>query len=423
MVYRYIILPSLQIQNIEIANSLLERAERRVPAHGVAMKTGKSIGIIGAGIGGLTAAIALRNRGFHVTVFEQASHLREVGAGLTLSPNASLVLEALGLKEQLESLDGPTPHLGTLDYRTGRILDFDERDLSAYRSRYGALTRQVHRADLHNVLSGAVDRDVVQLGHKLADIVERADGVDLTFENGRTAQFDAVIGCDGLKSVVRERLFAKEPALFTGFVAWRGLVKASGAALPDMVPHFGVYPSPDKLFIRYPVRGGALINYVAIARKADFHSESWNVKAEVSDVEAEFAGWHEDVTDLIRSTPKDSCMCWAIYTRQPLDRWTSDRVALLGDAAHPMTPFFGMGAAMAIEDAYILARCFEADDNDWPHALKRYESARMERGNHMQRISLARADDYMSRSKAHRNQKPGAGLGDSMDYNPLTAPI
>ena len=358
-----------------------------------------------------------------MTVFERASELGEVGAGLTVSPNAALVLAELGLKVAFEGLDPPTPHLGALHWKTGKVLSYEERDLEEYRSRFGALTRQVHRADLHRLLSNALEKDVIRLGHDLVDIEERANDVCLTFADGATASAEAVIACDGLKSYVRTSVFSPEPASFTGFVAWRGLVKARHLPGLSLDPHFATYPSPDKLFVRYPVRSGTLINYVAIARKKDFLAEGWNYNAQVADVIAEFSDWHRDVVRIIEHTPPGECKCWALYTRKPLTSWTLGLIGLLGDAAHPMTPFFGMGAAMAIEDAWILARCFSACDDDWGEALRRYEAARLDRGNQMQAISLERAEIYMSNKSEDRQQAPRAGLEAMQHYNPVTALI
>lgn len=387
------------------------------------MNAEPSIAIIGAGIGGLSAAAALQQRGFVVTVFEQAEALGEVGAGLTISANAALALGGLGLTAAFETLEPPTPSLGVLDWQTGARLSYEVRDLAAYKQRFGALTRHVHRADLHALLAAAAGRDSVHAGHALTGLEETADGVQLTFANGHTARFDLVIACDGLKSVVRQRHFASGEALFSGFVAWRGLVDRTRVPQVSLDPHFATYPTADRMFARYPVRGGALVNYVAIARKPDFRTESWTVQAEVGDVLAGFDGWNEDVLALIAATPADRCMCWALYTRQPLDCWTTARVALLGDAAHPMTPFYGMGAAMAIEDAYVLARCLDAERGDPAQGLARYQTARLARGNMMLQISLAKAEEYMGVDPADRQKLPGDGLADIMSYNPLTAPI
>ena len=383
------------------------------------------IGIVGGGIGGLTAAIALKKQGLNAVVFEQAEELGEVGAGLTISKNAARVFDELGLGAQLASLDNPCPHLGSMHHESGEILGYEPRDSQELNDSNVIVSRQVHRADLYNLLVSRLKDDggPIFLGHKLQDISQSSDQVELSFAAGQIEICDIVIGADGLRSAVRERLFSADPATFTGFVAWRGLVERQFVEDISFDPHFGTYSSSDKLFVRYPLRHGSRIHYVAIARRNDFLCESWSAPADVNQVAAEFDGWHEDVVRVIRATPKDKCMRWALYSREPLDKWIAGRVCLLGDAAHPMSPFFGMGAAMAIEDALILARCFEAEKESWTSALERYQSARLPRGNHMQRISLARAESYMNNDPIRRAMNPSSGLGNAMDYDPRTAKI
>lgn len=383
------------------------------------------IGIVGAGVGGLTTAIALQQKGFRVVVYEQSSELGEIGAGLTISINAGRVLAALGLGQQFCAMDAATPHLGAVDYETGERLSYELRDHAGNQSQFGAATRQVHRADLHNLLADNLhDKNAtIFLDHRLSEITQSHDQVSLKFKNGKSDQCDYVIACDGLKSFVRQQLFSSKPAEFTGFVAWRGLVNRDHVPDVSLDPHFATYSSQSKLFTRYPVRHGSLVNYVAIARKLDFRSERWNEPAEVQEVAAQFSGWHEDVTKIILATPRDKCNRWALYTREPLNTWHKDRVVLLGDAAHPMTPFYGMGAAMAIEDGMIISRCLEAEPNDWQAAMGRYQQARLERCNNMQQISLARANDYMHPDKKSRALAPGAGMAPSTEYDPVTIPI
>ena len=387
------------------------------------MNNDSKIGIIGAGIGGLTTAIALQQRGFSVTIYEQTAELGEVGAGITISVNASKVLNALGLGERIARMERPTPHIGTLHYETGERLAyerFEDTDPGMIET-----TRNVHRADLHDLLADEfrANQGELRLAHRLSDITQDDQQVYLQFSHGESDGCDVVIACDGLKSAAREHLFSPEPALFTGFVAWRGLVERNRLPDMDFDPHFVTYPSPDKLFARYPVRQGKLINYVGIARKPDFRSESWNEKAEVAEVAAEFEGWHPDILKIINATDADRCMRWALYTREPLDNWVNGRVGLLGDAAHPMTPFYGMGAAMAIEDGLVLARCFEAERGKLARGLLRYEQARLERGNLMQRMSMERAEAYMNNNPAARAQSPSAGLSKIMQYDPVNAAV
>lgn len=383
------------------------------------------IGIVGGGIGGLTAAIALKQRGFDAIVFEQAEELGEVGAGLTISKNAARVFDELGLGPHLAALDNPCPHLGSMHHLTGEVLGYESRDPDELDQRNVIASRQVHRADLYDLLVKAFENDggSIHLNHKLHGISQDSGRVKLSFLAGQVEYCDIVVGADGLKSVVREKLYSANPAAFTGFVAWRGLVERNLLEGISFDPHFGTYSSSDKLFVRYPVRHGSLVNYVAIARRNDFLCESWSAPAEVHQVAGEFEGWHRDVTKIILATPKNRCMRWALYSREPLDDWIRGRVCLLGDAAHPMSPFFGMGAAMAIEDALILARCFAAEKNSWSNAFRRYQAARLPRSNHMQRISLARAESYMNSDLKQRAMNPSAGLGNAMDYDPRSVEV
>jgi salicylate hydroxylase len=386
---------------------------------------GLKVGIVGAGIGGLTAAIALQKIGMTVIVYEQAEQLGEVGAGLTISKNAARVFDSLGLGSQLAALGKPCPHMGVVDHITGKVLVYEPLDKKECQSGNVIASRQVHRADLHDLLTAAIARpnNTIRLDHELLDITQDSTRVKLSFTKGQVDYCDIVIGADGLKSAVRELLYSAKPAKFTGFVAWRGLVERSLVQGLKLDPHFATYSSSDKLFVRYPVRHGSLINYVGIARKNDFLSESWKAPAKVTEVAAEFSGWYQDVPNIILATPKNSCMRWALYTRGPLQDWIRGRVCLLGDAAHPLTPFFGMGAAMAIEDSLILARCFESEKDNWQNAFKRYQRARLERCNHMQHISLQRAESYMNNDPARRAMGPSSGLGKAMDYDPRTAII
>lgn len=334
------------------------------------------------------------------------------------------MFEALGLGDELAALDAPTPHMGSLHYRTGELLTYEERDNDAYLKQHGGVTRLVHRADLHGILANALnkDRGTLQLGSKLIEIEQDSEQVHLQFANGQSDRCDIVIGCDGLKSVTRDTFFEARPPNFSGFVAWRGLVDQELVPQIKLDPHFATYSSDDKLFVRYSVRHGTLVNYVAIARNPNFRSESWRAKADVSEVAEQFIDWAPAVREIIRATPPDRCTRWALYTRKPLDKWVQGRVCLLGDAAHPMTPFYGMGAAMALEDAFVLARCF-VEAEDWENALGRYQNARLERGNELQRISLVRADAYMNSSPEKRALAPSAGLGAFAHYDPITVSI
>jgi salicylate hydroxylase len=384
------------------------------------------IGIVGAGLGGMTAAIALQQRGFSVAVYEQAADLGEIGAGITVGPNAAKVLAALGLEDEMAALADATPHSGILDHKTGERLNYTLRGAEGFIQEYGAVSRLVHRADLHNVLERAFkpEGDAMRLNHELSGIAQDNDRVTLEFSNGQTDHCDVVIACDGLKSIVRDTLFPTEPPEFTGFVAWRGLVERSQVPNVSLDPHFCAYTAEDKMFARYPVRHGSLINYIANARKPGFDTESWKATADISEILGEFDDWHDDVVSIMRATPNGKCARWALHSRKPLKSWITGRIALLGDAAHPMTPFHGMGAGMAMEDAAILARCFEASGaNNWQDALQRYEQARMGRADKYHVASLKRGMTYMSADPADRAQKPSAGMEKEAAYDAISVPI
>ncbi len=383
--------------------------------------------LIGAGIGGLTAAVALQARGFKVAVYEQAPQLAEVGAGLTLSPNATHALESTGLGPTLARLASRPARQAVLHYRTGEVLVDQERgDLP--KRQYGADYYQIHRADLHTMLADAVrahDPEAINLNHAFTGLTQNNNAVDITFANGAAITADVVIGCDGIKSEVRAALWGKSAPRFTGNIAWRGLVPVDhlpqGFKLdPPSAAAVGVKHS----MARYLIRDGTVLNYVAFAEKSGWEIESWAVRSEISELLAEFHDWHESFRTFLAATPPELCFKWAIHDRDPLPQWTKGRVTLLGDAAHPMLPFLGMGAASGIEDAVVLARAFQAASSI-DEALKRYEGARRERATFMQmasrdaqaRLQGSKVDTYTK--KEHKNEE-FLGL---FNYNPATVAV
>ncbi len=340
-----------------------------------------NISIVGAGLGGLTCALALLRAGKGVRVYEQAATLSEVGAGITLSPNASMVLIALGLEAGIERLGFIPDRQWTQNLQTGEILVDRPRgaDIAA---RYGAPYTHLHRADLHNLLVEAVraeDPSAIQLDHELVAINRDAQ---LRFADGSVVNADLAIGADGLKSVVRDQLFNTAPPQFTGQVAWRGVVPA--AALDSAVAHLppGIWIGDKRLFMRYPIRGGALINCAAFVRLEGWDEEGWMIPSSREELRGHFSDAEPHLLALIDATPEDQLFKWALHARQPLDTWTQGRVTLLGDAAHAMLPFMGQGAATAIEDGMVLARCLT--EFSQAEALKRYEAARRTRTTEIQ---------------------------------------
>ncbi len=338
--------------------------------------------VIGAGIGGLAAALTLRRAGFEVQVFEQAAELREVGAGVQISPNATRILHRLGLEAPLRRF-GVRPRWAVV-----RRWD-DGREISrqpladACEQRFGAPYYHFHRAELLDVLSAAVPNGVVHLDHRCVGLIQHEDRVEVQFHNGATAEAEVVVGADGIHSTVREAILGPELPRFSGHVVYRGLVPA------ERVAHLGVeveassWWGPDHHFVHYFVGAGArYLNWVAVT-PGEWRIESWTAKGEVAEALKEFEGWHPRVRAIISSV--DTTNRWALYDRDPLPRWSIGRVTLLGDAAHPMLPYMAQGAVQSIEDAAVLAKCIEqADGRAVGAALARYEQTRKPRASRCQ---------------------------------------
>lgn len=382
--------------------------------------------IVGAGIGGLTAALALQRLGQRVAVYEQAPFLTEVGAGLTLASNGTIVLQHLGLRDALLDLGVVPDHGAVKHYRTGRTLVDIPRG-KVQLERFGAPYLQIHRADLHEALVVAVrsnDPGCLHTGHALTDLGQDPDGVTALFSQGEPVRGSLLIGCDGIRSTVRARLFGDEAPRFTGYVAWRGLVPMERLASSTVAPDSAIWIGPGHFLTRYRVRRGQLLNYIAIARTSRWAEEGWAVPSTVDAVLAQFREFDTAARTVLMATPPDQCFKWGIFEREPLATWTASRVTLLGDAAHPTTPFLGQGAVMAIEDGMVLARAV-ATDGAVPAALTRYEQARLTRANGVMLASrdnglnLTTADPDHYDPASHRNEE-SLGLA---AYNAVTVPI
>ena len=348
------------------------------------------VAIVGGGLGGLAAAAFLHQAGVPAVVYEQARELREVGAGIMVPPNAARMLRRLGMLGVLSA------RAVRLDigwefrrWRDGAVLS--AQDLAAHSGRlYGEHTYTVHRADLLDVIKQAVPADAVKLGKRLDSFSTAAAGVSLAFADGERAEADVLIGGDGIHSVIRAALTEPIPPAQSGMCAFRVLVPVAAAPEIARRPAQVVWLGPGRHVVHYPVSGGELVNVVAVVPAGDYVTESWTATATVDEFLAEFEGWDDRLTSLIKaaSTPGR----WALLIRQPLPRWTWGPVTLLGDAAHPMLPFLGQGAAQAFEDAAVLASCLAEDHADPAQALRRYESGRITRASEVQRGSYTRAD-------------------------------
>ena len=338
--------------------------------------------IAGAGIGGLTAALALLKRGIDVDVFEQASELREVGAGVQISANGSRALFDLGIGETLAASSCEASGKEIRLWSTGqswKLFDLGAESVAQYGFPYFT----VYRPDLLAALVEGVRReksDAIHLGMRLARFNQLGDHVTAEFENGRSADGDVLIGADGIHSRVRHDLFGGEEATFTGMVAWRGVIPMERLPQHLARPVGTNWVGPGRHVIHYPLRRGELMNFVGIVERRDWQVESWSSKGTTEELAADFNGWHGDVQSLIAAI--DTPYKWALKLRQPLAQWTRSRVTLLGDACHPTLPMLAQGAVQAIEDGYVLGRAL-AEIDDVEDALRRYQAARQPRTTRM----------------------------------------
>ena len=344
------------------------------------------IAIIGAGIGGLTAAACLRRIGIDVRIYEQARGFTRLGAGIQQAPNSIRVLYALGLKDQLLAQAFQPDSNDSRDHDTG-ILTNSLPLGSSVVDRHGVPYFVMHRGDLHAMLAGLVPAEAIRQNHKLAALDHAPDGsVRMTFTNGETAEADAVIGADGVHSVVREFMFGKEQPRFSGRVAYRTVFPTSllGGMTPDAcVKWWG----PDRHLVSYYVNPRRdELYFVTSTPEPDFNVESWSAKGDLTMLRAAYDDFHPRVRALLAACP--DVHKWALVERDPLPAWVEGNVALLGDACHPMTPYMAQGASTSIEDGAILSRCLDGVDRDGLHAaLLRYEATRKPRTSRIQRTS------------------------------------
>ncbi len=342
--------------------------------------------VVGGGIGGVTAAAALARAGFAVTLLEAAAAFGDIGAGVTLSPNAMKGLDHIGVMEAVAAAGVEPTRQRIQHWQDGRVLVPIVRGDA--RVRYGAPYVTIHRADLHAILVAAAE-DAGATLRTSARVVE-VGSADAVLDSGEVVAGDVLIGADGLKSVVRQS-FEAVAAHFTGHVAWRALAPVDDA-LRDLADWPGVHIGPGRMVTRYPVRGSTLLNLVFFARQDGWTDDGWTIPASAADLAPTFDGWCADVQAMIAAAARGPLFKWAINARGPLADWTrGGNVALLGDAAHAMTPFLGHGAACAIEDAVVLARALAAAA-DSAEGLARYVAARHARGTFIQAESNANAD-------------------------------
>ncbi len=385
--------------------------------------------IIGAGLSGLTAALALMRGGHRVRVHEQAPLLGEVGAGITLSPGAGQGLASLGIAPELLAASTPIPDIAFAHYRTGELLA-GRFQREPPPDRGFATPRHIHRADLHAILLAAVralDLEAVVAGKRLIEAKPDGAGVTATFADGETARADILIGADGSRSTVRRLLFEDSPPQFAGQIAFRCLIPREIAAPCLAAGNAAVFVGPGRVFNRYLIRQGSLVNVIGLAECDLWQGEGWNTPATPEEFKGVFEGFHQDVLGLVERTPPESLIKWGLFVREPLGRWSAGRVILIGDAAHPILPFLGLGAALAIEDGLVLARALAqalATGAPPPAAFAAFQSARVER------VETVRQESIRQGRILQSGEPDGGAVARSpsqntalFDYDPRTAPL
>ena len=329
--------------------------------------------IVGGGIGGLFTANALIGQGLRVSVYEQASTLGEVGAGVFVTPNAVRHLERVGLGPAVEKWGarvGPAScyfrHDGT------PIAPVQVSDASGWNATFG-----MHRADFVDFLAGNLPAGVVHTGHCAIGFEQNSDVVRVKFANGATAEADVVVAADGIHSELRSYVVAPSKPVFHGTISYRGLV--SRARLPDWpMDRWQMWAGPSKHFLVFPVRRGTMVNYVGFVPADEEMKESWSAPGDPAVLRREFEGWDPRIGTVLQQV--DKTFRWALYDREPLPTWTSGRLTLLGDAAHPMLPHLGQGANQSIEDGMALATIMaQIGTSAVPASLIAYERLRRER--------------------------------------------
>ena len=350
------------------------------------MSRSESIVVVGGGIAGMTAATALAQQGFAVTLLESAPEFGEIGAGVTLSPNAMKGLDFIGVCEAVATAGVEPTRQRIQHWQDGRTLVTMDR--TTQRAKYGAPYVTVHRADMHEVLTAAARAAGVDM--RCNSAVVGSEGSAAILADGSRVEGDLLIGADGVKSVIRQRFEAQDP-YFTGHVAWRCLIPVT-EDVQDLSDLPGLIIGPGAMITRYNVRGSKMMNIVFFARQEGWTDDGWTIPVDPQEIRSVYAGWCDDAQKLIDRACEQPMYKWAINARRPLASWiVDDNVTLIGDAAHGMTPFLGQGAASGIEDAIVLARALALAPTI-AEGLARFEAARHGRATFVQLESNANAD-------------------------------
>jgi salicylate hydroxylase len=358
------------------------------------MERALRVGIIGAGIGGVTLARALAQRGIEARVFERAPMFGEVGAGVQMTPNAVKVLSALGLEDQLKKIGFLPQAMVGRNWKTAREL-FRTPLKESCPDLYGADFYHVHRADLHAALASDIKPGQATFGASCTGLIQHANTAVARFADGSEFEADLIVGADGVRSVIREQLWGQEAANYTGHMCWRALVNVDKHPLPFVSPDSSFWMGPKGHVVTYYVKGGSMVNIVAVNESPAWVEESWNAKSTQQEMLAGFEGWHPNLIELFKRTDPDAIFKWGLFDRDPMKTWSKGHATLLGDAAHPMLPFLSQGAAMAIEDGYVLAQSLAFHGpRQLQQALCAYEAERLPRTSRVQLEARERGRTY-----------------------------
>ena len=353
--------------------------------------------IVGAGIGGLTLAHALLKRGLSVRVLENAGALENVGAGIQIPPNAMKVLRALGLETAVSARAFRPTAIEARMGQTGRgvfKIPLVEYAVERWRAPY----LHIHRADYIAALSESLPKETLQFGARAVGYIQTEPGVSVTLSDGSSIQGAYLIGADGIRSTIREQMLGPDAPEFTGNMAWRAVVPTDrlGELAPN--PTACAWFGPGRHAVTYRLGAkGDLINFVGVVEREDWREEGWSVRGDTAEALKDFSGWHSVIQRVIENA--DTLHRWALFDRKPLSRWTEGRVALMGDAAHPMLPFLAQGAAMAVEDAWVLAEVI-AGSLEQGQDLSEYQKRRLPRTRKVQAASRANMGLFHKQTRA-----------------------
>jgi salicylate hydroxylase len=336
------------------------------------------IGICGGGVGGMAAAIALRQAGHDAEVYEQTANYQRVGADINLTPNAVRALDSLGVVSTLKETAAQPTHRISRMWDTGEETSRLEMS-DAAEEKYGAPQLTIHRADLLNAFRQQLPEAAIKLGHRAEAIEDIEKKPRVRFTNGKTETFDVLVGADGIHSLVRTTLFGPDQPKFTGLVSYRSVVDRNKLSLPNLDAFTKWWgPTPDMQIVTFPLNRGRETFVFATTPQSDWLHESWTMAGDVEELRQTYAAFHPEARALLEAC--ESVTKSALYIRDPMPVWTKGRVTLLGDACHPMVPFMAQGACMAIEDSVILGRALDgADEATVEDALNRYENTRKAR--------------------------------------------